>query len=454
MKSTAKDAKRAGTGAEPGGRPLSGAARGYAGQAALPRAAGFWLVAGVLFLLLFVSGAASPLYGVYQAQWRFSSTTLTAVFGVYALVLLVTLLVFGSVSDYLGRRRVISVAMAAGACACGLFLAAHGVGLLFAARALSGASAGTATSAGGAALIDLQPEGSGRAPVVTSAATLLGLAAGALGTGALVQYGPGAHPPGLVAAARRVRRRRRGRAGDPGDRGPAARRPGRAAATGGRAAPGTHDVRGGPAVPDRGARASRFLPGPGPVAGRAGARLAGPVVGRPGDLPGRRVRAAASVALRGVGGAAAMLAGCLVLLAGVVMTLAAIQTASAAAFLAGAAVAGAGFGPGFFLGAYRILTPLAVRPARQPDCRPLDRLLPGVQRPRRDRRRGHHARRSAPDRRGLLRCSGRARRRGRGQLPAPQAPAPRKALSVAAAQEQSRPWMTCWISYSKRSPAP
>jgi hypothetical protein len=41
-------------------------------------------VAGVLFLLLFASAAASPLYGVYQAQWRFSATTLTAVFGVYA----------------------------------------------------------------------------------------------------------------------------------------------------------------------------------------------------------------------------------------------------------------------------------------------------------------------------------------------------------------------------------
>jgi hypothetical protein len=88
----------------PGRRPGSGAAGAPAGRAALPRAAGFWLVAAVLFLLLFASGAASPLYAVYQAQWRFSATTLTAVFGVYALVLLVTLLVFGSVSDYLGRR--------------------------------------------------------------------------------------------------------------------------------------------------------------------------------------------------------------------------------------------------------------------------------------------------------------------------------------------------------------
>ena len=109
----------------------------------LPRAAAFWLVAAALFLMLFASAAASPLYGVYQAQWRFSATTLTAVFAVYVLALLVTLLVFGSLSDYLGRRRVIAVALAAGAGACGLFLAAHGVGLLFAARALQGAAAGT-----------------------------------------------------------------------------------------------------------------------------------------------------------------------------------------------------------------------------------------------------------------------------------------------------------------------
>ncbi|MFZ0189715.1 MAG: MFS transporter, partial [Streptosporangiaceae bacterium] len=178
--------RRAGTHAEPDRRPVTRAAR----RGALPRVAGFWLVAGVLFLLLFVSGAASPLYDVYQAQWGFSATTLTAVFAVYVLAFLVTLLVFGSVSDYLGRRGVIAVALVVGAGACGLFLAAHGAGLLFAARALSGVSAGAATSAGGAALVDLQPEGSSRAPVVTSAAILLGLGLGGLGTSALVQYAP------------------------------------------------------------------------------------------------------------------------------------------------------------------------------------------------------------------------------------------------------------------------
>ena len=108
-------------------------AGGSARLAALPRAAAFWLVAGVLFLLFCAAAAPSPLYGVYQAQWRFSAITLTGVFAAYALLLLVTLLVFGSVPDYLGRRRVILADLAMAARACGLFLGAHGVGLLFAA---------------------------------------------------------------------------------------------------------------------------------------------------------------------------------------------------------------------------------------------------------------------------------------------------------------------------------
>ena len=85
---------------------FSGKRRGRsAARWALPQAGGFWLVAGVFFLLFFAAAAPSPLYGVYRAQWGFSAVTLTAVFAVYALLLLVTLLVFGSVSDYLGRRR-------------------------------------------------------------------------------------------------------------------------------------------------------------------------------------------------------------------------------------------------------------------------------------------------------------------------------------------------------------
>jgi len=356
---TSTGREHAESGAAADRRHATRAARRNEQRPALPRAAGFWLVAGVLFLLLFASAAASPLYGVYQAQWRFSATTLTAVFAVYVLVLLLTLLVFGSLSDYLGRRRVIAVALAASAGACGLFLSAHGVGLLFAARALSGASAGAATSAGGAALIDLQPPGSGRAPVVTSAAVLLGLAAGGLGTSALVQYAPaptyliwwlllGASVAAAVAVLA-IPETAPGRAGV------------------------LASLRPRVAVP-RQARATLAVALPCMIAAPAvngfylslGPSLAAQVLRSPDLLWGGLViflvtgtGAAATVAFRGLSGPTAMLAGCLALLAGAVMTLAAIQTASAAAFLVGTAVAGAGVGMGFFLGAYRILTALA-----------------------------------------------------------------------------------------------
>ena len=67
----------------------------HSGHSTLPREAAFWILAGLFLMLFFASAAASPLYPVYQARFRFSAATLTAVFAVYVLVLLVTLLVSG-----------------------------------------------------------------------------------------------------------------------------------------------------------------------------------------------------------------------------------------------------------------------------------------------------------------------------------------------------------------------
>src|SRR5258708_34763945 len=43
----------------------------------LPRAAAFSMLAGVLFLIFMASAAPSPLYRVYQGEWRVSATTPT-----------------------------------------------------------------------------------------------------------------------------------------------------------------------------------------------------------------------------------------------------------------------------------------------------------------------------------------------------------------------------------------
>jgi hypothetical protein len=68
---TSTGREHAESGAEPGRRHATGVARADTRRPALPKTAAFWLVAGVLFLLFFAAAAASPLYGVYQAQWRF-----------------------------------------------------------------------------------------------------------------------------------------------------------------------------------------------------------------------------------------------------------------------------------------------------------------------------------------------------------------------------------------------
>src|SRR5580658_1269225 len=153
----------------------------------LPAAVSFWAVAAIAYLGFGANAAASPLYRLYQVQFRFSAATLTLLFAVYVVVVLVTLLFLGGLSDYAGRRPVLLAGLALGAAACGLFLIAHALAVLFAARAVQGVSVGLISGTSGAALLDLRP-GSRVTPVVAGAAPTVGLALGALGASALAQY--------------------------------------------------------------------------------------------------------------------------------------------------------------------------------------------------------------------------------------------------------------------------
>jgi MFS family permease len=155
----------------------------------------FWVTSVLLFALFSSAAAPAPLYQVYQAKWGFSTTTLTAIFAVYVLTLLLTLLVFGSLSDHTGRRPVMLAALAMAAVAAGAFLAAQGVGGLIVARAAQGIAIGLTSGSLVAALLDLRPHAN-RTAVISSMAPTGGLAIGAVATSALVQYGP--HPTRLI----------------------------------------------------------------------------------------------------------------------------------------------------------------------------------------------------------------------------------------------------------------
>lgn len=170
-----------------------------AGRRVLPQRSAFWVVAGTTAALLAASSAPSPLYPVLQAEFGFSASTLTMIFAIYVLTLLLSLLTIGRLSDFVGRRPVLAVALLAEAAAMALFLTADGVGPLVAARAVQGMATGAAVGVLGAYLLDLQPvDGSRLGSLVNSSASTAGLGIGALLAGLLVQYAP--HPTRLVFA--------------------------------------------------------------------------------------------------------------------------------------------------------------------------------------------------------------------------------------------------------------
>jgi MFS family permease len=160
-------------------------------RAGLSRPTSFWLLAGLLGLFLFSASAPSPLYAVYAAQWQFAPSTLTVIYAVYAFGALAALLTTGRLSDHVGRRPVVIVALVVQIAGMAAFIAARGVGELYLGRILQGVGTGMATGSISAWLLDLQPPDSPRlGALVAGIAPMAGLAAGALGSGLLVQYGP------------------------------------------------------------------------------------------------------------------------------------------------------------------------------------------------------------------------------------------------------------------------
>jgi MFS family permease len=324
----------------------------------LPEGLSFWAAAAIAFLAFAANAAVSPLYRVYQVQFGFSATTLTLLFTVYIVVLLVTLLCFGSLSDQVGRRPVLLTGLAVGAVGCGVFLGAHGVGTLFAARALQGVAVGLISGAASAAMLDLRPAGAA-APLVSSVAPTGGQALGALGSSVLAQYAPapthfvwwvllGAFLAGVAAVAAMPE--------------PGARRMGR-----------PRSLRPHISVPPE-ARGAFAVATPCLVAVWA---LAGFYLSLGPSLAAQQTHsdnltwggvlillftglaAAGSAALARREPSRVMLGGCLVLIAGAVVTFSSIDTGTPAVFFVGTAVAGLGFGPAF-MGAYRVVVAFAI----------------------------------------------------------------------------------------------
>ncbi|WP_409188057.1 MFS transporter [Bradyrhizobium sp. RDM4] len=146
-------------------------------------------VASMIGVLFAGSTVATPLYVIYKQQLGFSQITLTLIYAVYVVGNLTALLIFGRMSDQVGRRRTAVIAIGIAIVGALVFLFAHGIASLYVARVLSGLAIGLGAGTGTAWLAELIAERDrSRATVIATIANFTGLGLGALIAGLLAEY--------------------------------------------------------------------------------------------------------------------------------------------------------------------------------------------------------------------------------------------------------------------------
>lgn len=138
-----------------------------------------------------VSATPIPLYGIYRTVDGLSYSDLSLSAVVYFLGAVTALVVFGRLSNHLGRRPVALLALILAALACTSLLFVHDAPPLLLGRLLQGLSCGLASTALASWLVDIAPPcPAWLTPAILSCGPMIGLTLGGLGSGALVDYGP------------------------------------------------------------------------------------------------------------------------------------------------------------------------------------------------------------------------------------------------------------------------
>ncbi len=150
------------------------------------------LAAALVLMLVFnVVNLPAPLYVIYRDRFGFSELMLTVAYAVYVIGALLAMTVFGRVSDQIGRRPVLFVAIALAGASAVVFLCTVNTVMLLAGRVISGLAGGLTATACTAWIAELAPHGDRRiAALFSTGGNLAGLALGPLIAGVLAQYTP------------------------------------------------------------------------------------------------------------------------------------------------------------------------------------------------------------------------------------------------------------------------
>lgn len=133
----------------------------------------------------------TPLYPALGSEFGFGELLTTVIFAVYPVGVTTALLLCGHWSDHVGRRPMLLAGLACSALSAVAFLLPVSLGWVFAARVLSGFSAGIFTGTATATIVDLVGPAAGvTAGLVAAAANMGGLGLGPLIAGVLAQWAP------------------------------------------------------------------------------------------------------------------------------------------------------------------------------------------------------------------------------------------------------------------------
>ena len=152
---------------------------------------GFALALFAFFVAMLGTTLPTPLYPLFEEQYGFGPLLVTVIFAIYAFGVIAGLILFGNLSDRIGRKPVLLLGLVLSAASALLFLFAGSLAPVYVARIVSGLSAGIFTGTATAYVIDLAPGGRRRmASFAAVVANLGGLGAGTLLAGLLAQWAP------------------------------------------------------------------------------------------------------------------------------------------------------------------------------------------------------------------------------------------------------------------------
>lgn len=144
-----------------------------------------FIIATVAFVGVFAASAVPvPLYSAYQAQFGLSNMDLTIMLLAYLAGVISMLLVFGRVSNAVGRKPIVRIALASSLIGCVLLMLADGAPMLYTGRLFQGIACGIGMGNVASSAIDCIAEfhlswGS----IVSATCPQLGLLVGSLGSG-------------------------------------------------------------------------------------------------------------------------------------------------------------------------------------------------------------------------------------------------------------------------------